>query len=295
MVICVQLKQEKQMQTIKQIHEEAVHSAKHFRKSESMLLESIIKVERHRVFEKMSFPSVFKYCVEALRLTEGHSYALIGVARKSREVPELKSLIDEGKLHVSNARRIVSVITPENKEVWLEKATTLSQRNLEREVVKENPKALPKERIRPVTESRSQLTLAISTELEAKLRRAMDLVAQKNRKAPTMEDTLEVILESYLEKHDLVRKAKRLCPDTVLPTPPAVAGVRTPIPAPVRHTVNQRDQGQCTFTDSNDRRCTERRWLVLHHHIHVAHGGANTAANLATVCQSHHRCLHTRL
>lgn len=283
------------MQTTKEIHEEALQAAKHFRKSESMLLEAIIKVEEYRVFEKMGYPSLFKYCVEALALTESHSYALIGVARKSREVPELQHLIDEGKLNVSNARRVVSVITPENKSEWLEKASTLSQRQLEREVVKENPKALPKERIRPVTESRSILTLAISTELEAKIRRAMDLIAQKTKKSPTMEETLDAALDNYLQKNDPVQKAKRLCPGTVVAVADSVAatpGVRTSIPALVRHAINNRDEGRCTFVDANGRRCTEKRWLVFHHHIYVAHGGPNTAPNLATVCQVHHRHLH---
>jgi hypothetical protein len=104
-----------------------------------------------------------------------------------------------------------------------------------------------------------------------------------------------VVIEAYLEKLDPVRKAKRLCPDTVPPTPPAIAGVRTPTPAPVRHLVNQRDQGQCVFTDKNGSRCTERRWLVLHHRIHVADGGPNSATNLDALCQGHHRYLHTTL
>ena len=254
------------------------------------------------------YPSLFKYCVEALSLTEAHSYALIGVARKSREVPELKTLIDEGKLHVSNARRIVSAITPENKSTWLEKATTLSQRNLEREVVKENPQALPKERIRPLTESRSVLTLSISSELEVKLRRVMDLLAQKTSKAPTMEQALEAAMDTYLDKHDPLRRAKKqlektsksaqLCPGKVVADAPsqapAVLGVRVKIPARVRHQVIARDEDQCIFVHANGKRCTERRWLHFHHRIHVAQGGPNTASNLELQCFIHHRLTHAQ-
>jgi len=81
------------------------------------------------------------------------AYTLCGIAQKAQVIPEMKTLIDEGKLHISNARRIVSIITPENQTQWLEKATTLSQNNLRREIVTHHPEEEAKPRIKPITES----------------------------------------------------------------------------------------------------------------------------------------------
>src|SRR4051812_12376221 len=121
--------------TTQTLHEEALKRAKNYRRSESELLEILIQIDEKKVYETLGYSSLHTYCVQALRLTDSHAYALTGVARKSSEVPELKSFIDQGELHLSNARRIVSVVTQENKKEWLEKAVTLSQRDLEREIV----------------------------------------------------------------------------------------------------------------------------------------------------------------
>ena len=66
------------------------------------------------------------YAVHDLKLSESVALNFINVARKSVQVPELKAEIEAGSFCVSKARKIVSVITPENKTDWIEKAKTLS-------------------------------------------------------------------------------------------------------------------------------------------------------------------------
>jgi len=58
--------------------------------------------------------------VKWLGLDDTEAYTLCGIAQKAQVIPEIKTLIDEGRLHVSNARRIVPIITPENQTQWLE-------------------------------------------------------------------------------------------------------------------------------------------------------------------------------
>jgi predicted HNH restriction endonuclease len=40
------------------------------------------------------------------------------------------------------------------------------------------------------------------------------------------------------------------------------------------------------------KRCSEKRWLEIHHIMPVAEGGVNELENLALVCRAHHQFLH---
>ena len=89
------------METIQSIHEAALVCAKNFKRAEAALLEILQKVDDRKVFRELGFPSLFVYAVSALKLSESLAYQFIGVARKSKEVPELKKAIQQGKLTVS--------------------------------------------------------------------------------------------------------------------------------------------------------------------------------------------------
>ncbi len=280
------------------LHERAVHAALCFKKSDAELLGILIEVDQAREYERQGYTSLFLYCTQCLKLSESHAQALSSVAKKSREVPELKAKIDEGEIHLSNARRIVSVINGENKEAWLSKASALSQRDLEREVVREKPLAASgNERIRPLSDALSELRVFLTPAQEEKLKRVKDVVAQKRQENLSLAGTLEAVFDDFIKRHDPVARAERsesaqaLCPGKV-EAPAMVHGKRTARPAAVTHAVNLRDQGQCTQTLPNGKRCEQRRWVEQHHVIQVANGGMHAAGNLTTLCSAHHRARH---
>jgi hypothetical protein len=280
------------MNIIDAIHLEAIGKADVFRKSESSLLEVIMRVDKFRVWDEKRFPSLHKYCMKVLRLSEANAYTFGGIARKANVIPELKTLIDEEKLHVTNARRIVPILTPQNKAQWLSTASKLSARALQRELVKHFPKEMPEEKIRPVSATRSAVTLGISTTLEENLHRVMDLVARKTRKSPTLEEALELLVEGYLDKHDPVRKAKRVLVARAKPKSAKKRSRRKAVPAAVDHARNLRDEGRCTHRYVDGTRCEETRWTHGHHVVHVANGGLDTLPNIVTLCSAHHRQVH---
>ena len=121
-----------------------------FLKEEGVLLTDLIEVDRHGVFEKLGYPSLFQYTTQRLKLSESIAYAFIAVARQSRPVPKLKDAVTEGKISVSQAKRIVSVVEPSNAGMWIENAATHRQRDLERLVAKELSAPMPVCRVRPV-------------------------------------------------------------------------------------------------------------------------------------------------
>ena len=135
------------------LHEKALSLSQTYRQSESELLGILIEMQKRNSFSELDYPNLFSYCVMALKLSEAQACYFSKVAKKSEEVPALKAAIDDGTLSLSQARRVVPVITQENSQLWIEKAASLPQRALEKEVAVVNPKAIVKERIRVVAES----------------------------------------------------------------------------------------------------------------------------------------------
>ena len=71
----------------------------------------------------------------------------------------------------------------------------------------------------------------------------------------------------------------------------SVPGTRY-IEATLKHQIRLRDGFQCAHTGSKNDRCTNRRWLEIHHKVPLSQGGSNNLSNLQTLCSAHHRTLH---
>jgi 5-methylcytosine-specific restriction endonuclease McrA len=284
------------MDLIQKLHEKALRCATDFLRLESELINILQEIDDTKVFTHFGFTSLFGYAVGALKLSEGQAYGLISIARKSREVPELKEAISRGTINTSQARRIVSVITPENKVQWIAMSSTLTQRELEKKIVAEKPKEAVKDKMTYIQPTRVQLVCGISEELMKEIERIKDLVSQSSGKPVRLEDALKAMATLYLEKKDPVVKAKRvlqkknqLSSRRVSPKP---KNKRPPIPAQIRHEIAKRDNGQCTHLDSNGNRCEQTKWIDLHHKQQVTDGGEHSINNIVTVCRSHHRLHH---
>ncbi|MGE0529087.1 MAG: HNH endonuclease, partial [Bdellovibrionales bacterium] len=53
-----------------------------------------------------------------------------------------------------------------------------------------------------------------------------------------------------------------------------------------------RDGGRCTHVDAQGRRCSEEKWLDVHHIRPVSAGGGHHLDNLTTLCRYHHDLVH---
>lgn len=309
------------MNIIERIHEEAFRRAENYRGARGPLIEILVQVEAKRVFERYGYASLFKYCLDFLKLGEDEACTLIAIARKSRDVPEIKELVDQGKLTISNARRIAPLVNADNKDLWLEKAQTLSQSKLLQEIVKVKPEAGVTESIRPVAANVWSIQLCGNDETHALWERANDVMAQKWGNSPTKSEILTAALNALLEKEDPIRKAKRAAEraerehraqnakrapgasnrreQKAHPAIPAATQLkpisqinREPIPAHILHQVHLRDKGQCRHVDGRGFRCESRRFLEVHHILHRAQGGTNAPPNLITLCSTHHSFAH---
>lgn len=191
-------------------------------------------------------------------------------------------------------------MTKDNSEHWLELAKTLPKPQLEKAVAKVSPQAATPEKAKYISEDRLQLNMGVSEKTMQKLRRAQDLVSQKTRRMASLEDALEVLLETYLQKNDPIEIAKRnvktegtVAQAQALKSQPCPGHgkLRKPLPAQIKHQITLRDQGQCTHVEEG-KRCDSQRWIEFHHQIPLHKGGSDNLNNLTTLCWAHHRLRH---
>jgi 5-methylcytosine-specific restriction endonuclease McrA len=261
-----------------EIHEKALEIVSRYKRAEADLIDILQKADEHRVYLQLECKNLHEYTMKVLKLSESVAFNFIVVAGKAKEVPELKQAIQSGHLSVSKARKITAVLTKENQNTWLKMAIEMPQKKLEQQVAQACPKEATPEKLKFVSGDRLNLKMGISEMIHQKLKRAQDLESQRRKTAVSLEETLESLLDVYLEKHDPVKSSERL---------------KTRKNLAVARQVDLRDCGQCTYTDSLGIRCAERRWLHSHHIIPKSKGGPDTAKNLTTLCSGHHRLIHS--
>lgn len=264
--------------------------AKDYLHTEGQLLLVLMDMKKEKVFASLNYSGIFEYCEKALKLSRAQAYYFKSVAEKAVDIPEIKDAVVQGELTLSQARRIAPVLTQENKEAWFEKAKLLPQKELEKEVTAVNPKAHPREKIKPVAKELSELKVTIDTKTEENLKVLKDILSQKKGKSVSLAEVIAWATEVTREKHDPIKKAERARPISLRKSP-AQPG-RKPVPVSLKHEVVKRDGTQCTFVSPDGRRCGQTRWLQHHHVQEVQNGGLNTLENLRTLCSAHHRFIH---
>ena len=297
---------------LQKIHEAAVSAAREFECAESRLVEVLIEIDREKIFSHLGYSSLHAYAIDELKLTPAVASQAITVARRAAAIPELRTEIQAGRIGISVAKKMASVVH-ENPREWIERAKSLTVRQLEKAVAKANPMAATPEKARYVSEHRLALSVGLSEEAMIKLRRAQDQVSRSENRPVSLEETLAVVVGFYLHRRDPLERARRVVarkglgpnskrianprPSPDQPSAPAAPDSppsvrRRPLPAAVKHAVRIRDGGKCQARKPHGGLCGSTRWLDLHHVIPVLRGGGDEAANLATLCRSCHQRTH---
>ena len=282
-----------------ELHEKALYIAGEYLRREAELISILQDLDRARTHLHYQMPSLFSYATKRLKLSESVALTLIGIARKSTQVPELKTAIEEKKITITNARRIVPVLNAANKDEWLRKAATLTQVKLEQELAKSFPQQAAPVRVRYKNESLGRLEIDLSLRTLEKLKRVQEILSQKKKTHADAATALDVALDEFIAKHDPLEKAKRAIKRKA--TEPVARPVvitnstsanRVSFDAATKHQVAMRDAAQCAHRNLDGTRCTARHWLHIHHIKEVARGGTNDLTNLKTLCFGHHKITH---
>lgn len=284
----------------KELHEKALYIAGEYLRLEAELIGVLQELDKAKTHLYYQMPSLFAYATKVLKLSEPVSLTLIGIARKSAQIPELKIAIEENKITITNARRITPILNTANKNEWLEKAATLTQVKLEQELAKSFPQQAAPTRVRYKNESLGRLEIDLSLRTLEKIKRVQEILSQKKRSHIDAATAFDVALDEFITKHDPLEKAKRAVERKVTQKTdepvarPVTITKRIPIDAATKHQLTTRDSAQCAHINLDATRCTARRWLHVHHVKEVAQGGTNNLANLTTLCFAHHKIVHQK-
>lgn len=281
----------------RQIHLRALAISNRYKRNEALMIAVLQDVNRTKLFKKLNQANLYQYAVNILGLTEAVAACFNSVARKAAQIPLLNLAIQQRRLSVPKASRILSALNEDNADHLVEFAIKHTSRETDFEVARLNPKARSPNRVKVLSEDLVELRVSVPKDVFQKLERAQSLLSSKKSAHVDLAAAVGDLVQDFLERHDPVKKAERsskkaptepkLCTNRVSKRPK-----RQPLTAAQKHAVFLRDGGRCTHMDSHGNRCTTDRWLQIHHIVLVSEGGTNDPSNLTTLCSFHHDLAH---
>ncbi len=238
------------------------------------------------------------------------------------EREQVQAKIESGRLTLNHLAQVQSLARTERwnleaKREVLQSVEGKSVRQCERILASQmTSPVLPRETIRPVSATQSQVTLVLDEETLQLLERFKELTAHRNPLA-TNAGAIRLALQIAVERVNPAREVKRrgavvgrgavgasakLESDTGLPqSVPTREAALTHRPLseqssrfssrhpsrPLRRSVWQRES-TCQYVDPlTSRPCSSRFKLELDHHLPFSKGGETTAGNLRLLCRAH--------
>ncbi len=156
------------------------------------MLAVLAEVERRRLHRPIGYPSLFRYCVDALHMSGDMAYKRIQVARASRRFPQLLERIAEGRLHLTGARLLAPHLTRLNVDELLASAVHRTTAEILVLLAERFPQPDVPTRIEPVTAQASAIATpaAAAVSIEA----APDGIAIAPPAEPESEAAAELVL-----------------------------------------------------------------------------------------------------
>lgn len=185
--------------------------AKEFRQKETELINILQELDASKAYRATGYNSLFQFCVESLELTEHQAYQYITVARKCIDVPELMVALEDQRITVSKARKLSSVIAPENQESWIQLASTHSQKDLEKAVRAQCPLPPVRDHLQVLSKDEVKLQATIDRETTQMLERVIEILGEQAQfgRRININDSLKTVCGEYLKKYDPVKRAER--------------------------------------------------------------------------------------
>jgi len=267
------------------------------------LLEYLCEVDQRRAYASELYSSLFDYLVRGLGYSESQSAERVAAVRLMRQNEEARESIQTGKLTLTSAAQIQRFIqaeqkvsnqpiTPERANLIIETCGGKSKREVEKFLFNEASaptKTAMQERTRQVSTTTLEIKMTLSSNAQAKLDRARELIHT---------ETIAVVFEKALDAL-IEAQEKSLGKTTIkaLPTPPAAEETAyTPksqnpryIPAKFKRIIYARSKGQCEYLNHKGTRCLSQKYLEVDHITPVAVGGKSEITNLRHLCRNHNQ------
>ena len=276
-------------------------------------------------FLDLGYANVGQYAEIKLSLEPRKTRGLVRIGRALPELPRLDRALASGELCWTKARELLSVITAEVEEEWVQLACQSTSRELERTVAAHRPGERPSDE---ANRESGFVRVSFSMEpVEAEQVRAL-LAALRAKAGVSREETGDGALLAQVaarvldeldsaeaptgERFRIVIEHCPSCGRTAAPEAevsethvgqaccdseimkmrqgPERGHLSRTIPPAVRRAVLQLDGHRCQVPG-----CTNRLWLDIHHLEYRRNGGGNSEENLLSLCSTHHQLLHDGL
>jgi 5-methylcytosine-specific restriction endonuclease McrA len=275
------------------------------------LIVHLIEVEDRALDKKSACSSMWEFCTERLKMSDGEASRRLNAARLVRRFPSVLGRIERGEIHLSALRQLRPYLEEENVDAVLDEAKGKNRSQLEEMIARRFPRpnaptieipmaasmttatvgapppppaapalACPA-RIEPLSATGVLVQMTMTAEGYADLKRAKELLGHCIPDGDTVK-VIERALRTLVEDLERERRAKTSRPRaSVRPSKPGH------ISAATRRAVFARDGERCTYVDSEGRRCECRTRIELDHVQPRARGGSDEASNLRARCRSH--------
>jgi len=102
----------------------------HDRTTTAEMLVLIGRAEARRLYAPTEYPSLFRYCVGKLRMSEDMAWKRIQAARAARKFPAIFAMLADGRLHLTAVVRLAPCLTRDNARELLAAAAHLPKQAL---------------------------------------------------------------------------------------------------------------------------------------------------------------------
>ena len=245
----------------------------------------------------MGYPSLYEFCIQELKYSEGTAYRRISVARLLRELPEIKEKVDSGVVNLTSLSQAQSFfnkrfkenapLQKEEKMLLIERLENKSHRECEKEILKLDPKAHRPDQARQINNDLTEIRLTVDSEFMAVLNRLRERLssrgilenkdvifhALKTEVTRLTKNPKEVSAITYLSKHNIFERKGRIV-----------------IPHSLRALVHTKSNWECSYVNpQSHKKCSSRHFLQIDHIIPVSRGGTNNLNNLQLMCSAHNQ------
>jgi 5-methylcytosine-specific restriction endonuclease McrA len=104
------------------------------------MLSHIAEVHSRGLYRAAAYPSMYRYCVFELHMSEHEAFKRIRVAQAAREFPVLLEMLGDGRLHLSGALTLVPALTRDTADELLSGAVHKTRAQIEQMLADRFPK-----------------------------------------------------------------------------------------------------------------------------------------------------------
>jgi len=292
---------------------------------EADLLTYLAEVDARQLYLEESCSSMFAYCQRVLHFAEGVAYKRIQAARAARRHPRILEALRAGDLHLTAVSLLAPKLSDSNSAELVAAARHLGADEIKQMLADREPRPAvptsvrriaqpseasppmafpaterpaspavpatsppsPKARTEPLGAERYCVRFTAAGETHAQLEELRALMRHQipdGDVGKILAKAVSLLLEQVRKRKFAETSAPRPAPETSPNDQPS-----RHIPAAIRRTVWQRDEGRCTYVSAGGRRCNAKEFLEFDHAEAWVWTHSHSIEGITLRCRAHNQ------